>query len=68
MGSEIKPLPEGGYRVDDRMTLKFEISGAKFDVSGAAEPIIRNSRGRTELLVPVRFAAGKAEIVETILW
>jgi len=51
---------DGGYAVDGRMTIKLTNSGAK--------PVVRQSNGRSELLVPVVFNLKNAQIVEEFLW
>jgi mono/diheme cytochrome c family protein len=50
----------GSYVVDAKMSLQFALSGGK--------PVIRQSNGRTELLVPVVFHGREAKIIETIIW
>lgn len=49
---------DGSYLIDDKVRMR--LPGAK--------PIVRESQGRQELLVPVVFVNGKAEIVQEILW
>ena len=58
--NEIHPLADGGYRVGESLTIRLR--------AGAAEPIVRSNAGRQELLVPVTFANGRAEIIETLRW
>jgi hypothetical protein len=55
---KIEKLPDGFYLVDG--TVRLRLSGG--------EPFIRESNGRQELLVPVKFNGGIAEIVEEIAW
>ena len=52
---------DGTYRVDDRLELRFELSGPD-------RPTIREQNGMRELLVPVRFQGGRARIVEEFVW
>jgi hypothetical protein len=56
-GGKIESLGDGWYRID----------GWKMKVEGGT-PQVRQSGGKTELLVPVRFADGKAEIVQEFAW
>jgi mono/diheme cytochrome c family protein len=55
---KIEAAPGGGYLVDDRLTLRFSEPGAT----------IRQSQGKMELLVPVRFTGNKASIEEDFTW
>ena len=58
---QIESVGQGRYRVDDVWT--FEVS------SPASEaPIIRESGGQKELLVPVRLKNGKTEITLNYVW
>lgn len=52
---------EQGFRVDGALTLRFE-------VPGQAQPIIRQSSGKQELLVPVQVNGVEARLVEEIVW
>ncbi|HMF14315.1 MAG TPA: hypothetical protein VKE94_18490, partial [Gemmataceae bacterium] len=57
-----KVEPAGGkgvYRINGEWTLKIE---------SGAEPKIRKSGGKMELLVPVRFQDGKTRIVQEFVW
>jgi hypothetical protein len=36
--------------------------------AGAAQPVIREQGGRTELLLPVRFDRGEATVAYSIVW
>jgi mono/diheme cytochrome c family protein len=58
VGSKIEKLPEGWYRID---------GGWKVRIEGA-EAVIRKSAGHEELIVPLRFADGKAKFVEEFVW
>ena len=42
--------------------------GLKVKVDSAAAPTVRQSAGKAELLVPVRFTDGKAQIVLEYAW
>ncbi len=57
-GSKIEQQADGSYLVDERVS--FKLAGVK--------PVIRTSEGRTELLAPVSFNGGEAQIVEEIRW
>lgn len=60
-GSKIEAKPDGSYFIDDKLKLKFTL-----DVG--AGPIVRQSGGRSELLVPVVFNGQESRIVEEINW
>lgn len=60
VGSKIEKM-QGGFMVDDHLRLSFE--GAN-----AAGTVIRQSGGTTELLVPVRFSDGTAQLVQRYGW
>jgi len=49
----------GGYVVDEKLTLK---------LTSASKPVIRQSGGKSELLVPVAFDGSKAVIVQEYEW
>ena len=51
----------GGYLVEDRMVLRFQLPAG-------SEPLVRQSQGRMELLVPVRATGNETKIVEEIVW
>ncbi|HQU41471.1 MAG TPA: hypothetical protein PK867_01610, partial [Pirellulales bacterium] len=57
---QIKALESGQYLVDDVVRIRLR--------SGNATPVLRSSGGRQELLLPVMFERGKAEIVQEIDW
>jgi len=59
VGTKIEALGDGWYRVDGAYKVKLD---------SAAAPLLRQSAGKTELLVPVRFADGKAQIVQEFVW
>jgi hypothetical protein len=58
VGDSIVRLADGSYRVDNTWALK---------VNGAAAQL-RKSGGKTELLVPLRFADGKARLALEYVW
>jgi hypothetical protein len=58
VAAKIKALGGGWYRLD----------GWKMKIESKTAPHIRQSGGKTELLVPVTFADGKAEIVQVFVW
>jgi hypothetical protein len=58
VGTKIEAVGDGWYRID----------GWKMKVAGGGEPRIRPSAGKTELLVPIPFKDGKAEIVQEFVW
>ena len=65
VGESIKSLGNGAYLVDGGLRLAFPRPSS----SGSENKIIvRSSEGKTELLVPVNFESGKAEIMEEISW
>src|SRR5262249_5847446 len=57
VGTKIEALGDGWYRID---------GGGKMKLDGAAR--VRPPAGKTELLVPVRFTDGKAQIVQEFVW
>jgi hypothetical protein len=60
VGTKIDQVNQNTFSVDNKLTVKFS------DL--AAQPVIRQSGGRSELLVPVRFNGDRARIVEEIVW
>lgn len=50
---------DGSYKIDNRWTLR---------IKAASKPIIRESGGRKELLVPLVFENGKCEVVQEFDW
>jgi mono/diheme cytochrome c family protein len=58
VGSKIEDLGKGWYRIDGAWKLKIE--------GGAGQ--VRQSAGKTELLVPIRFKDGKAQLVQVYSW
>jgi mono/diheme cytochrome c family protein len=59
VGDRIETLGEGCYRIEGTWRLRLQ---------GAALPQVRQSAGKAELLVPIRFADGKARLVEEFEW
>jgi hypothetical protein len=57
VGDQVESLGGGWYRID----------GWKMKLQGGT-PQARRSGGKTELLVPVRFTDGKAEVVQEFVW
>lgn len=57
VGSKIEALSDGWYHID----------GFKMKLTGGAA-VVRQSNGKMELLVPVRFADNKAQIMQEIAW
>jgi mono/diheme cytochrome c family protein len=57
---EIKQLDDGRYGISGGATLRLR--------AGSATPLIRQNGGRQELLVPLVFEQGTAEIVEELVW
>ncbi len=58
LGETIKPTPNG-FLVNGEWRVSFD---------GELKPIVRNSAGKTELIVPVKFNGKTATIVEHIEW
>jgi mono/diheme cytochrome c family protein len=58
-GNKIEAKEDGWYLIDGTWRVKLE---------GAAPAQIRTIGGKMELIVPVRFADGKAEILQTYKW
>jgi mono/diheme cytochrome c family protein len=58
VGTKIEALGDGWYRID----------GWKMKLQGGGEPHLRPAAGKTELLVPVPFKDGKAQVVQEFAW
>jgi mono/diheme cytochrome c family protein len=58
VGAKIEPAEAGWYKIDN----------LKVKLQGGEKPLIRQSGGKSELLVPVRFVDGKAQIVQEYAW
>ena len=52
---------EGRFLIDNAFALDFK-------VTGGGKPVVRQRGGKSELIVPVTFSNGRAEIVEQIIW
>jgi len=61
VGSNIQTENDASFLMDGKTKVKI-------DLAGGARPIIRQSKGRSELLVPVQFELNKATIVEELIW
>lgn len=61
VGSKIDRTGENTFSVDKKLNLKF--SGLPGDT-----PVVRESSGHSELLIPIRFKDDRAQIVEEIVW
>ncbi|MDB5351689.1 MAG: cytochrome c1 [Planctomycetota bacterium] len=59
VGSKIEKKSEGWYAIDGEWTTRVE--------AGAAS-VVRESAGRWELIVPVRFSGGKARVTQEYRW
>jgi mono/diheme cytochrome c family protein len=59
VAGKIEPQKDGWYRIDSAWRLKIESD---------TQPIVRQSGGKTELLVPVRLMDGKAKFVIEYAW
>ena len=59
VGDSVKPLEEGGFVVNGEWKVRIE---------AGAEPVVRPSGGKQELLVPVRFHGKTATVVEHFEW
>ncbi len=57
--NRIEPAGEGWYTVDGEWKLR---------ISTDSKPFIRNSAGKAELIVPVKWNGDKARIVEEYAW
>lgn len=60
-GTSIAAKPDGSFLADGKVELKF-------DMGASEKPILRQSGGATELIVPVAFDHAQATVVEDILW
>ncbi|QDU93427.1 c-type cytochrome [Lignipirellula cremea] len=56
---QIEALDDGSYRIGEGLTTRITAPG---------KPILRESKGSQELLLPVEFQNGKAVIVQTFSW
>jgi mono/diheme cytochrome c family protein len=58
VGDKIESLGQGWYRID----------GWKMKIEGDATPLVRQSAGKKELLVPLHFTDGKAQLSQEFVW
>ena len=58
VGKKIESIGDGWFKID----------GWKMKIESSSDPQIRQSSGKSELLVPVEFRDGKAKIVQEFLW
>jgi len=61
VGTKIEPQKDGSFLADGKISLAFQLADE-------AKPLVRQSEGKTELLVPVLFNNGRATIAEQIVW
>jgi len=61
MSNQIESIGDGRYRVDD--VWRFEVNSTTSDA-----PIIRESGGKKELLIPIRLKNGKTDITINYVW
>lgn len=60
-GAKIEELAEGRYRIDNVWTMEVQATGTD-------KPIVRDSQGKKELLIPICLIDGKAEITQHYIW
>jgi len=71
LGDKIQDLGNQTYLVDGIVRLGFPpvlLKGRNTDAPASPQIMVRQSGGKSELLVPVIFESGKAELVEEISW
>ena len=56
---EVAENADGSYKIDNRWTMR---------IKSASKPLLRDSGGRKELLVPLALVNGKSEIVQEFDW
>jgi len=61
VGEKIEAQPDGMFIVNGKLNLKFTLAAGR-------KPVVRQSNGQSELLVPVVFNGREAEIVEELIW
>ena len=59
VADKIEPAGDGWYRINGQWRMRVEANAA---------PRLRQSGGKTELLVPVRLQDGRAHIVQEFVW
>jgi hypothetical protein len=57
VGNRIEPQADGTFLVDGKVNFKFN-----------RDAMVRRSEGKSELLVPITFNNGAAEVEEEIRW
>ncbi len=61
VGASVVAKDPGQYLADGKVKLRFTLPNA-------GQPVIRQSNGATELLIPIVFAGNESKIVEEISW
>jgi cytochrome c2 len=61
VGKNIIREQDGAFLIDQKMRMRFELSGNE-------APIVKGAEGNMELLVPVELNHGKANIIQEIIW
>lgn len=56
----IESTGDGAYRIDGQWTMKLSAS--------AGQPVVRQSNGRAELLVPILAASGRETVTQEFIW
>lgn len=59
VGDKIEPSGDGAFVVDGKLAVR---------LSSAGRPVVRESAGRKELLVPLKLENGKAQVVQDYEW
>jgi hypothetical protein len=59
VADKIEALGDGWYRIQGEWKLR---------IQGGGEPKVRTSNGKQELIVPVKFADGKATLTQEFVW
>jgi len=60
-GNRIEKTAPNAYLLEGKIQMTF-------DLPAGLQPFIRNTDGKTELLVPIRFPSGQASFVQNIIW
>ena len=68
LANKVEDLGNATFLVDGSVRLAFPSVATQLKGAGGPQILVRPGEGKTELLVPVVFAAGAAEIVEEISW
>ena len=61
VAGSLEDVSKGRFRIDNVWTLEVEVSGQE-------KPIVRDSAGKKELLVPIRLQNAKAEVALNYVW